>query len=65
VVRGDTLYANTSFPGLEIRYTTDGSEPKKESTLYSGPVPVGGKILLRSFNKKGRGSRVSEVLSGY
>jgi hexosaminidase len=64
VIRGDTLYANTTFPGLEIRYTTDGSVPTGSSEIYSGPVPAAGKVLLRSFNKMGRGSRVSEVSAG-
>ena len=30
----------SSVPGSEIRYTLDGSEPDRNSMLYSGPVPV-------------------------
>ena len=28
------------LPGTEIRYTTDGSMPTKESTLYNGALDV-------------------------
>ena len=34
------LYANLSFPGLEIRYTTDGSDPDINSPRYDGPLAV-------------------------
>ncbi|MEZ5071513.1 MAG: chitobiase/beta-hexosaminidase C-terminal domain-containing protein [Bacteroidales bacterium] len=61
VLRDGKLYANVDFPGLEVRYTTDGSEPGPASTLYEGPVEASGTILLRSFDTRGRGSRISEV----
>lgn len=63
ILREGKLHANISFPGLTIRYTLDGSEPGMESTLYSGPVEVDGKVQLRSFDSRGRGSRVSIVES--
>ena len=55
------LFANVAFPGLEIRYTTDGSEPTANSALYEGPVAVQGEVLLRSFATNGRGSRTVRV----
>lgn len=55
------LVANIDFPGLTIRYTTDGSEPGANSPLYSAPFEVEGKISLRSFDSRGRGSRISEL----
>ena len=61
VIRDGMLHANIDFPGLEIRYTTDGTEPGMDSPQYTGPVEVSGKVLLRSFNTRGRGSRISEV----
>lgn len=61
VQRDGLLYANVDFPGLSIRYTTDGSEPGTDSPLYSEPVEVSGKVMLRSFDTRGRGSRVSMV----
>jgi hexosaminidase len=52
-----TLHANTEFPGLGIRYTTDGSEPALDSEEYSAPVHVDGTVRARTFNTLGRGSR--------
>ena len=61
MIRDGKLHANIDFPGLTIRFTTDGSEPDEESPLYTGPVDVSGKVMLRSFDTRGRGSRTSEV----
>jgi len=55
------LVANIDFPGLTIRYTTDGSEPGTASPVYSEPFKVEDKVRLRSFDTRGRGSRISEV----
>jgi len=61
IVREGLLYANVEFPGLEIRFTTDGSEPTMLSQLYTGPVKVAGTVKLKSFVKGGRCSRTSVV----
>lgn len=61
VISEGMLYANTAFPGLLIRYTTDGSVPDSGSPLYSTPVPIQGAARLRSFSSLGREGRVSEV----
>jgi hexosaminidase len=61
IVREGMLYANVEFPGLEIRYTTDGAEPTIESQLYSGPAKVAGPVKLKSFVSGGRSSRTSVV----
>jgi hexosaminidase len=61
IVEDGVLSANIDFPGLIIRYTTDGSEPDATSAEYTGPIEVSGKVLLKSFDTRGRGSRVSEV----
>ncbi|MCK4747962.1 MAG: family 20 glycosylhydrolase, partial [Bacteroidales bacterium] len=61
VIMDGMLYANIDFPGLTLRYTTDGSEPVSDSKLYCEPVEVSGKVILRSFDTRGRGSRVSVV----
>ena len=34
---------------------------RANSSVYSGPVEVAGKVMLRSFDTRGRGSRVSVV----
>ncbi len=61
VVRDGVLHANVDFPGLVIRYTTDGSEPDVHSILYEGPAEVNGPVSLRTFDTRGRGSRVSRA----
>jgi hexosaminidase len=59
------LHANIDFPGLTIRYATDGTEPTMDSPVYTVPVAITGTdaipcpVLLRSFDSRGRGSRVS------
>lgn len=55
------VIANIQFPGLTIRYTTDGSEPTVKSPVYTGPLPNKGVIKLRAFNKKGRGGNTTIV----
>jgi len=60
VVVDGRLEANVAYPGLVIRYTTDGTNPTVESTLYREPVAVSGKIKVRAFNGRGRGSRIVE-----
>lgn len=61
IVQEGMLYANVQFPGLEIRYTTDGSEPNMQSQLYTGPVKVSGTVKLKSFVQGGKSSRTSIV----
>ncbi|GAB3168743.1 family 20 glycosylhydrolase [Telluribacter humicola] len=61
VIEEGTLSANVALPGLAIRYTTDGSEPNLESTLYSKPVRVSGTVKLKSFDASGRSSRTTLV----
>lgn len=61
--RDGRLYANVQFPGLEIRYTTDGSEPEADSPLYVEPLDATGTVIFRVFNKKGRGSSAIRVVN--
>jgi hexosaminidase len=61
IIRDSALYANVGFPGLSIRYTTDGSDPAITSPLYTAPVNVQGTVKVRSFTPSGRGSRVFAV----
>jgi hexosaminidase len=51
------LSAKILYPGMVIRYTTDGSEPGKDSQLYSIPLPANGRVKLKAFNSAGRGGR--------
>jgi hexosaminidase len=61
VVEEGVLKANVAFPGLTIRYTTDGSEPGSHSTAYTGPVKTEGTVKVRAFNTAGRGSTTYTV----
>ena len=62
-VENNLLHANIAFPGLQIRYTLDGSDPNPYSELFTKPVTVdaGQTIKLRAFNSRKRASRLVEV----
>ncbi len=62
IIENGMLKANTAYPGLVIRYTTDGSEPVATSTQYLEPVKVEGPVMVKAFNQKGRGSRTFLVV---
>jgi hexosaminidase len=57
VIEKGILKANAAYPGLEIRYTLDGTEPTTESLLYTKEVPVKTGVTLRCFDAAGKGSR--------
>lgn len=55
------LHANSTYPGLTIRYTTDGTEPTVNSTVYKEPVVVSGNVKIKAFDRSGKGSLLMEV----
>ncbi len=65
VIEDGLLKANCLYPGLEIRYTTDGSDPDMNASIYSAPVSVDGTvegtIKIRAFNGIGRSSYTTVV----
>ena len=61
VVEDGLLKANTAFPGLTLRYTTDGTEPTASSTRYEGPVAITRTAKIKTFDTRGRGSRTTVV----
>ena len=61
VMADGRLEANTALPGLDIRYTTDGTTPTLASTRYERPTPVTGTVQLRSFDPTGRPSRTTAL----
>lgn len=64
VLQGGKYVANTQFPGLTIRYTTDGTDPDANSTIYNDAVTKDRKALkFRAFDTKGRGGNVSEPVT--
>ena len=57
IIENGTLKIRQQFPGLHIRYTTDGSEPDLNSSLYSSPVKISSlsDVVIRVFDINGRG----------
>ena len=63
IIKNDSLYANSVFPGLNIKYTLDGSLPDIESMNYNNPVKLNKDdvVNLRLFDDKGRGGYPIQV----
>ena len=63
VIEDGMLKANIRFPGLDLRYTLDGSEPDKNSEKYNDPVklPSNAKVRIAAFDTGGRKSRTVVV----
>ena len=61
VISDGVLSANVAYPGLTIRYTTDGSEPNEKSMEYKGPVNAPDGIVLKAFDASGKSSRSVQV----
>jgi len=57
LVENGMLKANVAFPGLTIRYTTDGSEPNDKSAAFTNAFKATGNIKLKSFDAAGKASR--------
>ena len=55
------LMANVQFPGMTIRYTTDGTEPTTNSTVYTAPLEATGTLKLRVFNPAGRAGQTVTI----
>ena len=64
--QGTHLIMASSIEGAEIRYTTDGSEPTSESTLYAAPVRIteGATYRAKVFAENMYVSEVSEYIIG-
>ena len=61
VLENGLLKANVEFAGLDLRYTIDGSEPTKESSLFTVPIEVSGIVKIRAFDTAGNSSRTSTI----
>ena len=59
IIINDTLKVKVDFPGLDVRFTRDGSEPNINSELYNSPsyVDENDKIVLKVFDKTSRGGK--------
>ncbi len=60
IIKNGLLYANTAYPGLEIRYSTDDGQIGK---VYdpNKPVPVKDKVHLIATSKNGHSSRILTI----
>ena len=59
IIENEMLKVSTSFPGLRVRYTTNGNVPNNNDKLYLKPIPIdkNSNIVLRTFDISGRGGR--------
>jgi hexosaminidase len=62
ITENGKVKANVQYPGLIIRYTTDGSEPDQNSLIYKGELPESGNLSFRVFNQSGRGGRTIKFI---
>jgi hexosaminidase len=53
IAMGQVL-GNCQFPGLLLRYTTDGSEPTAHSPIFPGTLPAVGVVRVAAFDAVGR-----------
>ena len=56
LVKDGNLYANVAIDGAEVRYTTDGSEPTAQSTLWKEPVKCGSLVVKAKTFYQGKES---------
>ena len=61
---GPTAVTLSGPTGASIYYTTDGSTPTASSTLYAGPVGIGGNEVIKAISVKS-GSKTSVVASAH
>jgi hexosaminidase len=59
VVEDGVLDARSPFPGLTLRFATDGGSPSADSTVFTGPVEVEGEVRVFTSDTRGRLSRVA------
>lgn len=55
------LIMNKPYDEAEVRYTTDGSEPNEESTLWSAPVKAKGKVVKAKLFYLGNESNTTRL----
>ena len=63
IIKQNKLYIKQAFPGMEIRYTLNGSIPTEHDLLYQKPVKINpkAKVKIRVFNAKRRGGKTIEI----
>ena len=63
IIINDTLFSNTIFPGMDVRFTRDGSEPSYDDEIYIGETYIdpSESVVFKLFDKDGRGGRHIEL----
>ncbi|MFD2872484.1 family 20 glycosylhydrolase [Mucilaginibacter ximonensis] len=61
MVKDGQVSINTQFPGLTIRYTTNGKTPTVNSPAYTQPLKAGITVKAAAFDAIGRSSKVAVV----
>ncbi|MBI5370642.1 MAG: carbohydate-binding domain-containing protein [Sphingobacteriales bacterium] len=61
ILENGKVLVNSQFPGLLIKYSTDGSEPLMTSKTVTGPLTEKGIIKIRVFDSRGRGGRTISI----
>jgi hexosaminidase len=60
-IENGRVTANVQLPGFVIRYTTDGTEPTINSSIYKTAIDTKGTIQLKVFNTEGKSGRSVKV----
>jgi len=55
------IQANQQFPGMKIRYTTNGSEPDNNSPIYLRPFKAKGVVKMKIFDEKDRSGETTSI----
>jgi len=58
-VENGKVFANSTYPGISIHFTTDGSEPTMQSAVYNGPIAATGKVKVKCFDATGKAGRTA------
>jgi len=55
------VLANHVLPGMQLRYTSDGSDPTPDSRPVTGPIAERGTIRVAAFDRNGRRGTVAGI----
>ena len=63
MIKNDSLFVRSPFPGMRVHYTLDGSTPSPSSKVYQHPIAIhpDDVVVLRSFDNQLRGRKQINV----